>query len=166
MPLAVSALGIHPHRRDRLASGRPGTESLRCTFALLLCAAMGCIAPFGVIRVNTKWCHWVKFFYTPPMTTHHTDEKKPALGGLAEDEFWAQMDGLAARARAGDALAALDLSSRVLRMAALCIQSPNNANGAFNHKFPRPGWLPCPHGGNGAFCHCEGMGGFNPEWFK
>ena len=106
-----------------------------------------------------------EFFYTPLMTTHHTDEKKPALGGLAEDEFWAQMDGLAARARAGDAIAALALSSRALRMAALCTQPAHNPDRAFNQKLPKPGLQPCPHG-DGRFCHCEGIGGYSDEWFK
>lgn len=73
----------------------------------------------------------------PPMTTHHTDEKKPARCGLAEDEFWVQMDGLAARARAGDAIAALALSSRALRMAALCIQAPNDSDRSWSQQLQR-----------------------------
>ena len=64
------------------------------------------------------------------MTTHHTDEKKPALGGLVEDEFWAQMESLAAKARQGDAAAAFALSQRVLRMSALSLKAANNSDGA------------------------------------
>lgn len=97
------------------------------------------------------------------MATHHTDEKKPTLSGLAEDEFWAQMDGLSARARAGDAIAALALSSRALRMVTLCIQPPNDANGALNQNLS---WARniyrCPHCGQGV-CHCLALGGpLNP----
>lgn len=69
------------------------------------------------------------------MTTHRTDEKKPASGGLVEAEFWAQMESLAANAMRGDAAAALALSQRVLRMSGLVLQSANNADGGGGQHF-------------------------------
>lgn len=110
-------------------------------------------------------CNFLRKLTILLMTTQHTDEKKPARGGLVEAEFWAQMESLAANARRGDAAAALALSQRVLRMSGLVLQSANNADGAFNHQLPKPGLQPCPHG-DGRFCHCAGLGGYNPEWFK
>ncbi|KGH27042.1 hypothetical protein P353_19835 [Comamonas testosteroni] len=60
------------------------------------------------------------------MTTHHTDEKKPALGGLVEDAFWKEARALQLRADRGELNAALELYGLTLKF----IKTRHNSDGA------------------------------------